>query len=501
MANLIDSYLCFDELYCISDLHLGGESGFQMFTQGELLAGFFQSLAALEGEKRVILVINGDFIDFLAEARGQGIYLDPSGATTKLRRVFADPILKPALEALAIYLQTSSRFLALTLGNHDLELALPDVREELTRLLAGTDEAARGRLFLALDGAGFTAHVGRDGEFSARVLAVHGNEADLLNVTDHEALRRLCLDLSLGRTPKEWTPNAGTKLVIDLMNGIKERYPFVDLLKPEVHAVIPTLVALDPQLLSQVRKLWGVVGRAVGTGFRRAIGLLGADKPSPDGTAPGLRAAPRAGSSLRSLSKAGNAAQVDELLAVADQYLASDLDPVELAGGGELELLGPWGLALDLFHGRDPQENLRESLERWLRSEPSGSLTQHDDVYREVGLEAGADIHVVLTGHTHKPRALPRKKGLYFNSGAWADRIELSPTDLTKGRFEEVFNAFQSNRRQALDDARLIRREPLVVRVAPENGTIVGQLYKVEKEQGNVTLRTLEGSRLEVKRS
>jgi hypothetical protein len=60
----------FDELYSISDLHLGGEPGFQIFGSGKELAWLIRHLGAERPERtRVALVINGDFVDFLAACR------------------------------------------------------------------------------------------------------------------------------------------------------------------------------------------------------------------------------------------------------------------------------------------------------------------------------------------------------------------------------------------------------------------------------------------------
>ena len=56
----------FDELYVISDLHIGGQPGFQIFDQGDLLSRFIDYVTARPG--KVGLVINGDSVDFLAEA-------------------------------------------------------------------------------------------------------------------------------------------------------------------------------------------------------------------------------------------------------------------------------------------------------------------------------------------------------------------------------------------------------------------------------------------------
>ena len=83
----------FDALYVISDLHLGGKEGFQIFRQPARLAGFISWLAggaapdtrgdapSILGDEtpsdvqrerpsldqNVALVLNGDVVDFLAE--------------------------------------------------------------------------------------------------------------------------------------------------------------------------------------------------------------------------------------------------------------------------------------------------------------------------------------------------------------------------------------------------------------------------------------------------
>src|SRR5580658_315329 len=84
------------QVYVISDLHLGGRPaaagdpasrGFRMCTRGDALAGFIRSLAERpSGTTRTELVINGDFVDFLAET-------DKSGAFV--------PFTRPAQEAAA----------------------------------------------------------------------------------------------------------------------------------------------------------------------------------------------------------------------------------------------------------------------------------------------------------------------------------------------------------------------------------------------------------------
>src|SRR6185369_11621448 len=97
--------------------------------------------------------------------------------------------------------------------------------------------SARARVVLAMDGTGYACTVG-----GKRVLCVHGNDADAWNPVDQDALHTVIRALKGGLTLPEWQPNAGTRLVIDIMNQIKSRFPMVDLLKPETKPVVGVLL-------------------------------------------------------------------------------------------------------------------------------------------------------------------------------------------------------------------------------------------------------------------
>src|SRR4051812_22839861 len=99
----------FDELYVVSDLHLGGRLGFQIFDQGDVLADFIEWLAVESSEKSLGLVLNGDVVDFLAEE--PAAYLDPTGAVGKLRRIFGDSAFARIPKALAKFVGTERRTL------------------------------------------------------------------------------------------------------------------------------------------------------------------------------------------------------------------------------------------------------------------------------------------------------------------------------------------------------------------------------------------------------
>src|SRR5688500_10702003 len=194
----------FDELYVISDLHMGGPPGRQIFGQEELLSKFIRHIrAAAQGE--CVLVINGDMVDFLAEPGA--VYFDAAGAIEKLNNIASN--FPKVWSALKDYVRTPQRRLAIVLGNHDIELALPWVREHLLDQLSGGDPGARQRITLCFDGTGFACKIG-----ARQVLCLHGNEVDEWNITDFERLRRMGADLIQGRPVEPWTPNAGTKLVV-----------------------------------------------------------------------------------------------------------------------------------------------------------------------------------------------------------------------------------------------------------------------------------------------
>jgi UDP-2,3-diacylglucosamine pyrophosphatase LpxH len=256
----------FDELYAISDLHMGGQGPSQIFNCGPQLAAFIDYVR-LRDAKTVALVINGDLVDFLAEPNAMAF--DPGGAIGKLDRIVADVAFAKVWEALRKFVKAKERRLVITLGNHDLELALPWVREHLVSLLTNHDERARARLTLAFEGEGFLCRVG-----NATVLCIHGNEVDDWNVADHEAIRRLARDVQQGgKCPESFAhlfwaerhPSLAQAVMAPFMcwsfNSSMLRYRFVD------HAVPATCRSLAA---ARLRADWPS-GNAPTTRVRRLI--------------------------------------------------------------------------------------------------------------------------------------------------------------------------------------------------------------------------------------
>ncbi len=461
----------FDRVSVISDLHIGGSSGHQIFREGELLGKFIDNLRD-EGSGDRALVINGDAVDFLAEDRP--MCFDPEGAIDKLDNMFKEDAFKPVWKALTQFIGKPNRRLVITLGNHDLELALPWVREHFLEKLSAGDPAARSRITLALDGAGFSCQVGDDS-----VLCVHGNEVDTWNLTDYEALRRLACDRIQGRPLSDWTPNAGTKLVIEVMNDIKRDHAFVDLLKPEKEAALKIVWALRPDLRSKLTRIAGIARRLVWDRVRSTLRLLSeAEGPS---ASPGAETYTRADVNL------------EELMDRVEEQFQNRTDPLDIVYGNESHQLG-WGDELiSIVRARKPHEVAWEGVKE-LTADATFDIRRADDDFERIDALAGPQFRYVIAGHTHLARILGRRRGqgLYFNSGTWASLMRLKPEHIkTLQTFAPVFERLKAAKTiSELGDLTFTR--PTVVTVQKQNGQTKAALQQVGLENGKIVLTELQ---------
>jgi UDP-2,3-diacylglucosamine pyrophosphatase LpxH len=493
----------YDELHAISDLHLGGDGDFQIFGMTKELEGLILHLAAKPAPTpRVALVVNGDFVDFLAEAPAR--YFDPFEAKTKLGRIAGDPTFQPVFVALKKFVAAPGRTLIVNMGNHDLELSLPWVRNALLDLLADGDPGRRGRTVVVTDGTGVRCRVG-----PAHVLCVHGNEVDAWNVADHETIRRMTRDMYQGRSVPPWTPNAGTKMVIDVMNEVKRRYPFVDLLKPEVQAVIPTLLALDSSLAARLPRAIPIAARTAWDRLRMAVGLLAAAEqtevlPLPRDDEPPLSRAP---TSQDGASAAPTAPPVrvrreqrkllaKALLDGAEARFADGRDAMTLLGQADAtSQLGVAGALVNLARN-DVVNALREALEN-LDKDRSFDIHARDETYRLLDERVGPEIGFLLAGHTHLARALPRggARGCYLNTGTWARLIRLAPDVLrSPGAFRAVYDAFAKGKMAALQDSNLVWNRPTFASVWKDGASARGELREYDASANPSPFKSLHAA-------
>ncbi|MEZ4266470.1 MAG: metallophosphoesterase [Myxococcota bacterium] len=480
-----------DELFVVSDLHLGGPAGRQIFNQERELAGLIDHVAARPAGRTAALVLNGDIVDFLAEEGAD--YLVAQRAVPMLEGIArAFPAVFKALAALT---RTPDRRLVLVIGNHDVELGLGHVQRWLIQTLCGDDPAARGRLSFHMDDSGYSCRIG-----PARALCVHGNGVDEWNVVDHEALRIARLHLERGQALDPWEPNAGTKLVIDVLNGLKRDYPWVDLLKPETQLVPRLLVALDPAQMAKLRLFLPAFLRTFG-GQGQRVDYLGAGAIS--GGAAGVSDEALLASILAPDAHA--AGDAEALLAAADSDYSAGLDAVELARGeGGATTLGFGEYLWDRMSGVSRAEALRKALLDWRGDDSTFALDTRDSTFERLNRAVGGGVHFLIAGHTHLARALKRSYGYYYNSGTWIRLIELSKEILRDEKsFAGAYEKLTKKGGMLADlDApsgkhALVTNRPTVVRICHVGDLAHGDLCAVAMAGGKLTLTPLEGSHFE----
>jgi UDP-2,3-diacylglucosamine pyrophosphatase LpxH len=483
-----DHLPAFDELYVISDLHMGGEPGFQILKQTGRLARFVRHLADLPAARRVALVLNGDIIDTLAEARVKGCVamldaVDVVGAIVE-RAAF-----KPVWDALAAFVQTDNRQLVLVIGNHDIELALPAVQRMLAARLVGSKPAARAQLEFSTTGGGYPCTVG-----GARVFCTHGNETDTWNFNSYEDLARLGRRVELGQPLDDWHPNAGTRLVKEVMNEVKRRYAWIDLLKPEKSAAFGTLLALDPGRIRKLPDVATIVPAALDTRERdRRLNEQAAAKAPTDSE----RLDQLLGPNLRALRHAAPppATGADAMLLNAEDALGAapgtTSQPEETLGTGQylIDRLFGWITKVS------KEEALRKALLDWLKDDRSFDwhFGKNDDD-RQIIDSVGTGFRFIVAGHTHLARAIDLGGGrAYFNSGTWIRLMQFTADMLANAKaFKPVYAALDDGHMTTLDDGQLILDRTTAVRISAAAGQPVGELLVVRGDADAVSFEAID---------
>jgi UDP-2,3-diacylglucosamine pyrophosphatase LpxH len=464
-------------VYVISDLHLGGappaspgERGFQLCTQIDALAAFINQLAAepVAAQDRLELVVNGDFVDFLAEATPPGAAGGSPWSPVKEDPQLAQELLSDiahrnrAVFAALSALQARGHTLTLLLGNHDIELAYPRVRAALAGLLG---VPPTGGLRLLHDGEAY-----RIGD----ALIEHGNRYDRFNVVDHDALRRVCsLQSRNQRVPEDLRllPPVGSQIVAEVMNPIKKDYPFIDLLKPESAAAVPLLLALEPGVRGHAARMAMLAYKAsqhtyVTPAMPKRSGDISATV-APGGA---IRGGGRSGDMVARVADMGGRGMGAPVRAPAPTSEEADLQRMlvetlgEAAGSRFLSQLGDgagpqeahrgdiaarssssWAgrfSLMKLFFGGEPASQSRlDALHTAMLAfcdpslfDPQRESEQSPYLLAARELAQGEIRHVVM-GHTHLMRDIPLPSGgRYLNSGTWADLMRVPDAVLAPDR-------------------------------------------------------------------
>jgi UDP-2,3-diacylglucosamine pyrophosphatase LpxH len=454
-------------VHVISDLHLGGAAaspdgpGFQMCPPSthRLLAEFIDALPPGGPARDSHLVIAGDVVDFLAEEPFEAFTCDPGAARAKLQRIFDSS--SAVWDAMARFARQRGGVLTLMLGNHDIELSLPGVRQMLLARAGGD------RVRFIYDNEAFTL---------GPLLVEHGNRFDAWNAIPHSALRRVRSQLSrqLPVAP-DFVPPPGSRLVIDVINPLKREYPFVDLLKPENAAAFPVAAALGGVGLQQA---WSFYGKY------RATQSLDYDEGSGEPDNPNFASA---------------GPNADAALWNAAQAIAHGNDPRQVGAFADALAKGAAvvGEKVRLARIDAVFSALRKLAGARRMHRDTFDLSKEDATYLKPAAQAArAGFKVVVYGHTHLPKrvALGGQDAVYLNSGTWADVMCVPDGiwDEDEGRGRAVFRDFAGDLGSG-SVAQWRRALPTFARIDLDGDQVLGaDIYLARDDEPLTTVKILQ---------
>ena len=477
----------YDEVHVISDIHMGGKPGFQILRETKRLANYIGWVGRQRAAGRVALVLNGDVFDTLAEDIHGYVAVDEAVVT--LQRIIDDQSFKGVWEALSNFVKLEGRALVIVIGNHDIEIAFPTVQRLIVSKLAGDDLKARARIEFSITGAGYTCTIGH-----ARIYCTHGNEVDAWNFNRYEDLAKVGRRLNAGRSldPSEWYPNAGTRMVKEVMNEVKRKFAWIDLLKPETSAAIGTLAVLDPSQMSKLTKLISIVGEKA-QGQRQVDQRLSAEgfqQPEQNADVPvtvDRLLGPNLKAGVLGTGSTGERRADDMLLAAEENFKRTDID---IYGAGADNTLGTpqliWDRLTGWITGVPKEEALRRAMLDWLSKDKTFDFKDEDDTFKQVKAAVGSSIDFIITGHTHLERAIDMEDGrYYFNCGTWIRLLQFTQEMLKdSASFKPVYEVLTNGTMAAIDNATFggkafVMDQTSAVSIKEEGGKVVGRLTHV----------------------
>lgn len=459
----------------ISDIHLANGQP-DMISNPAVLTQFIAQLPQLfpvnaQSREQLELIIAGDFIDYLNIQEYSAWTADPAVAVRKLGDVTDRSQFAPVFDALAQHVERGHR-LTILLGNHDVELALPQVQAALLSRLG----ASPHDVHYVMDGRAYRL---------GRALIEHGNRYDDANANDWTGLRAIVSALSRGETaPVELEVSAGSKLVIKVVNPLKDTYPFVNLLQPVGEVLLLLLLEFEPSLAWQVDML----GRLLNSKRLAERNRLGQQ--------------PRATRNISAGGDLGTAedAELSTLFGANYRQLHGQAN-ANVAAGDVLSLLvrpGRDGLA-SYFERNEPVpverlRKIRAALRRILDNDKSTNVDAADGPCGAAAtrlLQTSPELQAVVMGHTHLPRCARTATGFYLNSGTWIDRLRIPQAVLAEGE-ERSLEAY-------LRDLKEDRRSPCAPTcaelVVDAGGDVRGvALHEVALSGTQAELLTLRGA-------
>ncbi|MCY1047392.1 metallophosphoesterase [Corallococcus sp. bb12-1] len=446
----------------LSDLHLGNGGPYDIFAGAAELPALLDSLTSAPTH----VVLNGDSFDFLLN--DDPLAVDPKRTLEQARALVNSAQTAPSLKALGRVLASGGRA-TMVVGNHDLELALPDVQAVVRAALAQPASVA-SRLEFRDGTAPLQLEVG-----GARVLVTHGEHTDVTNRIDYDSL------LSSERDSRFRYP-PGSVLVKSLLNPLKHqhRMRYMDLLKPDFQGAVMVALGVKPDAL-KVLLTSGTL-----TLLRRLI--------QNKGIAPAFAFPPTDDAQAATEAESHLAQAIADVDLEDDEVnaLLSALDPDQLNAFESPSALGRARLKLCkagfALYARLHRTVAGKTGTDYFALEPGkDELAESERLGKKFGPQA------VVMGHTHAARWHQGNGRVFANTGTWISLLRLPSPDASDEDWGEYLAELQTN--PALEPSRqkLARLEHrfTCVEVAPNASGATLRLAQW-KDQGLHTLGSAE---------
>ncbi|MBU2629461.1 MAG: hypothetical protein KKE61_12660, partial [Proteobacteria bacterium] len=340
---------------------------------------------------------------------------------------------------------------------------------------------------------------------NARVFCTHGNEVDPWNYNRYEDLSKLVRRRNCDRylKPGEWEPNAGTKMVKDVMNKVKRQYPWIDLLKPEMKAAVGVLLALDPGQIEKIDQLIPIVGQKVveQKQIDKRLSADGFDVSLKEKSSfPNVDSllGPNLTEGIRPSSANGIPTADAMLLTAEKEYktgsAATDPHNETLGSAGYV-----WDRVTGWFRGISKIEALRRALKDWLKDDKTFDLTNRDDTCNDIVSTTGMGVNFIVTGHTHLERAIDLGNDrFYFNCGTWIRLLRFTEKMLeNEDSFKPIFDVLDKGSMKTIDStffngAPFVLDQSSAICIGTKDGKTVGRLMHIEDDDAGVTPKLIQ---------
>jgi UDP-2,3-diacylglucosamine pyrophosphatase LpxH len=392
----------------ISDIHLGNGAGYDIFAGEKELPAFLDSFA-----EPVRVVVNGDGVDFLMNE--DPLELTVGRAVQQAKAIATHPATAGVFQALGRVLERGGAVI-IRMGNHDLELYLPEVQEVFRIALGQPSEIASALEFqngdqpMILDVGG------------SRILLAHGEHSDTWNRISYNQLVRK------GDSYPAFQYPPGSQLVKNMLNPLKRKHGlrFADLIKPDMQGGFLTVLGVSPEAAKDVAANGGVFSLGWQL-FRRSCGpfTFGEEGEPEVGLADRLETVGLDDAEREALE----ALLIDDgMLSFADDGGATNSAKAKLLQNGMK------------VYARAQRGMVGDKASTFFELAPDAAEVEEANRLAE---KFGAQA--VLLGHTHAARWARLDRSLFVNTGTWIWLMAPPPADAPSEEWVNYLDQLRMN--------------------------------------------------------